>query len=671
MRRIGRVPVLAAMLMIATVPVAVRAQTAGNACATTSVATMQASGINLYCHSNVWSYPAYQVGSANGATCASGLAGQVQWTGVALQFCDGSNWLTLNGGGVTGSGSTGYDAIWTSPTAIGTGLIYESGGNVGIGTTSPDQTLVIAGSAGSVKVTTGGNEIDFTRPGVNNIAATTSGGTLAFFSNGNGSASLFIDSTGKVGIGNGVVTPTNMLDVKGALSVGAGFAGVNTAPTNGLLVQGNVGIGTTSPVAGEEIQIGSAASTPQEKISGNWYTGGTATTTKPQLLIEPATVGTSNAWSTSGTGLGVNAPSGFSGNLIDTQIAGSEKFRVDNSGNAVASGLIEANGGTAYISSTGFYGPTVNVTTGGANGNEFVFTASSTGGLTAYTGSHINVTPTRNLSWGSSVTDTGSFLNLARSNTINDAGQTFTIQGDVADFSSNCTQTAGTCADTSSILSLNQQYASATGTVLKVVNSGTGAAATFMGGNVGIGTTAPMAMLDVYGSSMHTYLAGNTLTFNAGASYLQLVGNSTVNKISLYNSADLQIDKSGTTPLAYFQFSTGNVGIGTASPNANALLDVYSTSKGILPPRLTTANETAMGTSLPMGLVAYNTTNNELESFNGTAWEAVGANVADAAGSTGQVQFNNSGDLGADSNFFWDNTNKRLGIGTAGTQIHG
>ena len=66
-----------------------------------------------------------------------------------------------------------------------------------------------------------------------------------------------------------------------------------------------------------------------------------------------------------------------------------------------------------------------------------------------------------------------------------------------------------------------------------------------------------------------------------------------------------------------------------------------------------------------MGLVAYNTTNNELESFNGTAWEAVGTNAADAAGSTGQVQFNNSGDLGADSNFFWDNTNKRLGIGTA------
>jgi len=44
-----------------------------------------------------------------------------------------------------------------------------------------------------------------------------------------------------------------------------------------------------------------------------------------------------------------------------------------------------------------------------------------------------------------------------------------------------------------------------------------------------------------------------------------------------------------------------------------ALLQLYSTTEGFLPPLLTTANETAMGTSLPTGLVVYNTTNNELE----------------------------------------------------------
>ena len=38
--------------------------------------------------------------------------------------------------------------------------------------------------------------------------------------------------------------------------------------------------------------------------------------------------------------------------------------------------------------------------------------------------------------------------------------------------------------------------------------------------------------------------------------------------------------------------------------------------------------------------------------------------AATAAGSTGQVQFNNAGALGASSNFYWDNTNGRVGIGT-------
>ena len=37
---------------------------------------------------------------------------------------------------------------------------------------------------------------------------------------------------------------------------------------------------------------------------------------------------------------------------------------------------------------------------------------------------------------------------------------------------------------------------------------------------------------------------------------------------------------------------------------------------------------------------------------------------ATPAGSTGYIQFNDSGNLGADSNLFWDNTNKYLGIGT-------
>jgi len=39
------------------------------------------------------------------------------------------------------------------------------------------------------------------------------------------------------------------------------------------------------------------------------------------------------------------------------------------------------------------------------------------------------------------------------------------------------------------------------------------------------------------------------------------------------------------------------------------------------------------------------------------------------AGSSGQVQFNNAGIFGASANLFWDNTNFRMGIGTASPQV--
>jgi hypothetical protein len=64
-----------------------------------------------------------------------------------------------------------------------------------------------------------------------------------------------------------------------------------------------------------------AASAPPHALTGTWFTGGTTTTTKPQLLIEPAGT-TSTGWDVGGTGIGVNAPSEFTGNLLDLQCNG-------------------------------------------------------------------------------------------------------------------------------------------------------------------------------------------------------------------------------------------------------------------------------------------------------------------------------------------------------------
>ncbi|MCA9101557.1 MAG: hypothetical protein KDA63_10420, partial [Planctomycetales bacterium] len=70
--------------------------------------------------------------------------------------------------------------------------------------------------------------------------------------------------------------------------------------------------------------------------------------------------------------------------------------------------------------------------------------------------------------------------------------------------------------------------------------------------------------------------------------------------------------------------NAGSVGIGTPTPNATALLDLASTTRGLLLPRMTTAQRDAIA-SPAAGLVIFNTTANSLELRNSTAWVALGS----------------------------------------------
>jgi hypothetical protein len=64
-----------------------------------------------------------------------------------------------------------------------------------------------------------------------------------------------------------------------------------------------------------------------------------------------------------------------------------------------------------------------------------------------------------------------------------------------------------------------------------------------------------------------------------------------------------------------------NVGIGTQAPNANAMLDVASTTKAFMPPRMTTTQKAAIA-SPTAGMVVYDSTLNKLCVYT-TAWETV------------------------------------------------
>ena len=92
---------------------------------------------------------------------------------------------------------------------------------------------------------------------------------------------------------------------------------------------------------------------------------------------------------------------------------------------------------------------------------------------TGFTGDYVRITP-GTTTYTISATETGNYLDISRERQISAPMETLDITGDVAQISSNCGSTAGTCSDSSNILSLSQNYSVATGAVLDLTNAGSG-----------------------------------------------------------------------------------------------------------------------------------------------------------------------------------------------------
>jgi hypothetical protein len=70
-----------------------------------------------------------------------------------------------------------------------------------------------------------------------------------------------------------------------------------------------------------------------------------------------------------------------------------------------------------------------------------------------------------------------------------------------------------------------------------------------------------------------------------------------------------------------FGISQNNIGIGTVTPNANAILHIDATDKGLLIPRLSNAQRTALTlTNVEAGLLVYGSDNNLFYYWDGTQW---------------------------------------------------
>jgi hypothetical protein len=108
------------------------------------------------------------------------------------------------------------------------------------------------------------------------------------------------------------------------------------------------------------------------------------------------------------------------------------------------------------------------------------------------------------------------------------------------------------------------------------------------------------------------------------------------------------------TILGFVSGLNAQVGVNAtgAAPNPSAMLDVNSTSKGLLIPRMTTVQKNAIATK-PTGLMVFDITLNQFSYWNGSTWIDVSG-----ASSGGNQWSSGSG------NIFTTNVNDNVGIGT-------
>ncbi|KAF5424619.1 MAG: hypothetical protein C5S44_01290 [Candidatus Methanocomedens sp.] len=119
------------------------------------------------------------------------------------------------------------------------------GGNVGIGTSEPGAKLDVRGDIVLRTAADGSGN-----PSVDMVKITNN--------------VFLVPNQGNVSIG--ITKPKNKLDVSGAVVIGEKYSGNRTAPADGLLVQGNVGIGTKE--VDHDLQIGNAETAVSMSLRG-------------------------------------------------------------------------------------------------------------------------------------------------------------------------------------------------------------------------------------------------------------------------------------------------------------------------------------------------------------------------------------------------------------------
>ena len=229
-------------------------------------------------------------GSLQGTATTASFVTTAQTASYVLNAVSASYASTAGSTSAVAGGTTNYIPLWTSSTTLSSSAVYQSSGNIGIGTTSPGANLVVQNSSGTSIPSLGASGGHFQLQN----------GTYGLLAGVNGAGNAWMQ-----------VQRTD-----------------STATAYNLLLQpsgGNVGIGLTSPDGGAKLDVSG--------VIRSIVSGGTA-----QLLLNNGS-----------TQLSVD---NNSGNMIFRAPAGSEGFRMSSAGN-ILMGTSTDSGYKLDVSGTG------------------------------------------------------------------------------------------------------------------------------------------------------------------------------------------------------------------------------------------------------------------------------------------------------------------------------
>ena len=586
----------------------------------------------------------------NGSTTLSSLG-----TGC-VGVSSGSLYTTTCGGGALAIGTAITGGVQGNVLFVNSGALAQDSGfywdftnhRLGINSTTPNATLVVQGSSTAptlpildIASSTGASFMRVTFNGNVGIGTTTAQASLSVVDIPASSSSLIFQV--------GSITNNNLFVVQGNGNVGIGTSTI----TQTLTIAGSANILTTTNTT-TAFQVQNSVGAPILLVDTTPTYGATTT----NYLINPGFELGTTGWTASGTGASITRVS-------VNKFAGLYSLKLDNYGAVNGLGATMSSFSptpTANSYTLSFYART------DVSSSTFNTLMAGYNNSTSFIPCTLNSTFVSNNGWNRyscSFTSSGNVANIfiGQSDSVNrtiyvDAVQ-LQLGGTATPYSIGNIQLRGVISSPVAFQSLSNSVAAFQ--IQDISGASNLFIADTLNGRIGIGTATPTSRLSIQN------IAG-------GQDILDIASSSGASLFHISANGFHGINTS--TPSAWLH-------VAPTSANTVALrVDAYGAGAGQTGEiRLMAANNTNY-----QGLKASSTgASNLMLTLPGVAGSAGNCLLTDAssqlyfgacatgagtaAGSAGQIQFNGTANaLGANSLFFWDNSNKRLGVGS-GTPI--